>query len=233
MRKLAFLCAMGLSVMSLMAQKTSETVYLKNGSVIRGDVIEQVPNQSLKVQTRDGSVFVYQMDEVERITKEQSTGRGFSSKYNHGHNGLDYTIEAGVNAGKGGYANGKGYIEVGKRFTANYYWGVGFGGEGGSGDPTMPIATTFKALFPVTSNGIAPNIAFRTGFRLNIEHFRRTYSDLHPHSILFAIMPGVQIPISQKVDFNVNLGYACSVGCNGSGAGHSFMATIGIGIHKP
>jgi len=53
------------------AQEWQDVVYLKNGSVIRGMVIEQVPNVSLKIRTADGSVFVYAMDQVEKITKEQ------------------------------------------------------------------------------------------------------------------------------------------------------------------
>lgn len=48
-----------------------DVVYLKNGSVIKGVIIEQVPNDSLKIQTADGSVFVYEMDQVAKIAKEQ------------------------------------------------------------------------------------------------------------------------------------------------------------------
>jgi hypothetical protein len=47
-------------------------VYLKNGSVIRGMIIEQTPNVSLKIQTKDGSIFVYKMEEVSKMTKELS-----------------------------------------------------------------------------------------------------------------------------------------------------------------
>jgi hypothetical protein len=48
-----------------------EVVYLKNGSIIHGTIIEQIPNESLKVKTKDGSVFVYKMTEVDKLTKEQ------------------------------------------------------------------------------------------------------------------------------------------------------------------
>jgi hypothetical protein len=48
-----------------------EVVYLKNGSIIRGTIIEQIPNKSLKIQTKDRSVFVYSMDEIEKIAKEE------------------------------------------------------------------------------------------------------------------------------------------------------------------
>jgi hypothetical protein len=49
-----------------------EVVYLKNGGIVRGIIIEQIPNEQLKIQTRDGNVFVYKMTEVEKITKEYS-----------------------------------------------------------------------------------------------------------------------------------------------------------------
>lgn len=58
-------------------QMTSESnsfkdvVYLKNGSVVKGIIIEQIPNESLKIETGDGSIFVYKMNEVEKIGKEK------------------------------------------------------------------------------------------------------------------------------------------------------------------
>ncbi len=47
-----------------------EAVHLKNGSIIRGVIIEQTPNQNLKIRTGDGNVFAYTSDEIEKITKE-------------------------------------------------------------------------------------------------------------------------------------------------------------------
>ncbi len=48
-----------------------DVVYLKNGSIIRGLIMEQIPNETLKIQTADGSLFVYKMEEVVKITKEE------------------------------------------------------------------------------------------------------------------------------------------------------------------
>ena len=48
----------------------TEVVYLKNGGVIRGIIIEQIPNEKLKIQTKDGNVFVFLYTEIEKITKE-------------------------------------------------------------------------------------------------------------------------------------------------------------------
>lgn len=51
-------------------KEKEDVVYLKNGSIIRGQVIEMKPNESIKIQTRDGSVFVYSMNEVLKMDKE-------------------------------------------------------------------------------------------------------------------------------------------------------------------
>jgi len=51
------------------AQESVDVVYLLDGSIIRGAIIEQVPNQSLKIQS-GANLFVFQMDKIEKITKE-------------------------------------------------------------------------------------------------------------------------------------------------------------------
>ncbi len=47
-----------------------DVVELKNGSVIKGIIIEQIPNQQIKIQTADGSLFVFQIDEIAKLRKE-------------------------------------------------------------------------------------------------------------------------------------------------------------------
>ena len=57
--------------LGLTAQESyQDVVYLKNGSIIKGTIIEQVPNESIKIQTADGSIFVYKMEEILKMTKE-------------------------------------------------------------------------------------------------------------------------------------------------------------------
>ena len=48
-----------------------DVVYLKNGSIIRGDIIEMVPGETIKIMTSDGSVFVHDYADVQKFTKEQ------------------------------------------------------------------------------------------------------------------------------------------------------------------
>ena len=48
-----------------------DVVYLKNGSIIHGMIIEQIPNESIKIQTKDKNLFVFKIDEILKITKEE------------------------------------------------------------------------------------------------------------------------------------------------------------------
>ena len=52
------------------AWQMEDVVHLKNGGLIRGTIIEQIPGESLKIKTRDGNVFVYTMDEITKMSRE-------------------------------------------------------------------------------------------------------------------------------------------------------------------
>jgi hypothetical protein len=72
--KRLLLLALGLfaCVQLTFAQKTVEAVHLKNGNVIYGTIIEQIPGQRVRIQTSDGSIFTYTAEEINRITREKA-----------------------------------------------------------------------------------------------------------------------------------------------------------------
>jgi hypothetical protein len=49
-----------------------DVVYLKNGKIVKGVIIEQVPDVHIKIQTPDGSIFLYNAAVVEKITRQLS-----------------------------------------------------------------------------------------------------------------------------------------------------------------
>lgn len=56
----------------LWAQTTLEdVVYLKNGSIIRGQVLEYDPSTNIKIQINGGSILVYASNEVVKMEKEE------------------------------------------------------------------------------------------------------------------------------------------------------------------
>lgn len=53
------------------AQEYRDCVHLKNGSIIKGVIVEQVLGKTLTVETADGSQFVYDFCDIVKITKEK------------------------------------------------------------------------------------------------------------------------------------------------------------------
>lgn len=248
MKRMLILIVAAMPLVGASAQSQRETVYLHNGSVIKGEVIEAVPGESIKVKTADGSIFVYDMADVERIAKEQETGGYVAGNSRGGHRGLDFTVDVGygisTQGGSGIITTG---IGLGKRFTKNFYFGLGTGAyvSPDGGNPLVPVTADFKALFPVGRARIAPGGLLRMGYVFNTEgdhtysvgsgRYRETFTIESPNYFMFEIMPTVEIPLSQKVDFNLGVGYAhfIPVGDNGGGSGVGYaMFRAGFGFHK-
>jgi hypothetical protein len=51
-----------------------DAVYLKNGSVVRGTILEQVDDVSVKIETPEHDVFVFRIDRVDRIVDRDGPG---------------------------------------------------------------------------------------------------------------------------------------------------------------
>ena len=236
MKRFVLFISVLLSAGSLMAQSTIETVYLKNGGLVKGEIIEQVPGQSLKVKTKDGNIFVYQMDEVERITKEADTSLQASA-----HRGLDFSIDLGYNINtKGGGGSLAAELELGKRFSKSFYWGIGGGAyiPTGDGDPIIPITTDFKAFMPMSNSRITPFVGLKAGYVLNTASDQTVDSGNSrtkvkmPDYIMVQIMPGVQFPLSGSVDFNFGAGYTHFIPASGGDGFGAIAIRAGFGFHR-
>lgn len=68
-KSLLILTILIVSALQLFSQKTKDAIYLKNGSKIYGKLLE-ADSAAYKFQTSDGSIFIYDIHEVEKFTKE-------------------------------------------------------------------------------------------------------------------------------------------------------------------
>ena len=60
-----------LGVSSSLAQKYEDVVYLKDGGVRRGLILEEIPGESVKIKTNYGGIFVIKMSDISKIVKEE------------------------------------------------------------------------------------------------------------------------------------------------------------------
>ena len=60
-----------LAVSSSLAQQYEDVVYLKDGGVRRGVILEQLINESVKLKTAYGEIFVIKWSDISKISKEE------------------------------------------------------------------------------------------------------------------------------------------------------------------
>ena len=53
-------------------EQKQDVVYLKDGNIIKGEITEQIINVSVKIETKDGNIFVYKMSDILNITYKKA-----------------------------------------------------------------------------------------------------------------------------------------------------------------
>lgn len=189
-----------------------EVVYLKNGSVIRGIIVETIPNKSVKIQTHENNLFVYQFDEIEKITRELPVGASAhnAGRKNKGFNmyfdeGLALTVSGGsalpmnILTGTAGY-----------KINHLLFIGGGVGLIARSGFASVPAFVDVRLT--LTKTKIAPIVAVQVGYMTrnllqgNVNNGYGT--TVHQYGgFTFGIKPGIAINLKKDLDLNFNAGY--------------------------
>ncbi|MDQ3191109.1 MAG: hypothetical protein M3Q58_05910 [Bacteroidota bacterium] len=156
-------------------QSHQDVVYLKNGSILRGMIIEQVPNKSLKIQTADGNVFAYNMDEIEKISREQSHITYSRDKIEYQSKSESVYILSEFTKGFATVERGLGSMTrfttiVGYRISPNLSGGIGFGYVNYRAIVTYhkvaPIFVDIRAT--VLKTRFSPYIYFNGGYSIGL-----------------------------------------------------------------
>jgi hypothetical protein len=130
MKKIIIYCVIFIFPAIIFAQNNLEDViYLKNGSVIKGIIIEQVPNVSIKIQTVDKNIFAFKMEEIERMTKEPVT----NDRYSFSNSGEKFFMNKKNKYFSVGVGYGNSYGGLGLRLQQRFGNKLGFGWHAGVG----------------------------------------------------------------------------------------------------
>ena len=186
-----------------------DIVYLKNGSIIRGVIIEQVPNKSIKIETADESVFVFQMDEVQKLTREPMHNPDFQSSYK-GIVQMGYQISdrQGLDRLKINIINGyqiSPYFSLGLGTGLRYY-GARLRYYSPSSETLsikeialIPIFTDIRANYRF--NNVSPYLSFGIGHSFD---FKNSFKYV---GIIFNPTAGVAFMITDKSAVKFGIGY--------------------------
>ncbi len=165
-----------------LAQQLEDAVYLRDGSIIRGIIIRQIENESITIRTKDGSQYVYPMNDVFQITKEPLTGSSYVARKNR-------PLALGLSCvlpGLGQFYNeqtGKGVVMLGGSIVGLTLMGVGFveSSDSHNVDPEAGDAAFYTGLLLCVGSVIWSMIdAYSTAGRINEQYHGDVAFNLRP-----------------------------------------------------
>jgi len=184
-----------------------DVVYLKNGGIIRGIIIEQIPNESIKIETADGNVFVFQMDNVAVLSKvlikEQAKEQPETDSKNWGlKDGYRGVLDVGYQIAIGDFGIDRLKIDFINGYQAGPYVSAGLGtGVRYYFDAEallIPVFVNMKANF--IDARATPYLAVSVGYSFDATN------DFKGVGLLFNPTVGISF-IFNNYSLNIGLGY--------------------------
>ena len=144
-----------------------DVVYLKSGTIVRGMIIEQIPNKSLRIETTDGSIMFFTFEEIEKIAKERrSESAGNPARLSIAHPDEKSPVAAGLFSvllpGAGQYYTGE--TGVGLLHTGLFAGGIVLALTAGSRDFSRTESTSFGTS---TTSGDEPTAWLYVGLGIS------------------------------------------------------------------
>lgn len=194
------------------AQKEQEQVlYLKNGSIIRGDLIEQTQDV-VKMRIYGGSVFVFPASDVVKIVSEERfvpQGRRQKGEFTIKEHGFYQTLSAGMLFRR--YENNNFQARYSAGYHFNRHLAVGLQTGVNSIDFSWNIAqTSLPVMAEVrgywTKQPFSPYYAAQFGYAFDAT---QTTDELleSKGGVTFSPKIGVQLPSRSNAAFFVEVGY--------------------------
>jgi len=187
------------------SSKTEDVLYLKNQWVVRGKILEQNDN-SIKIQSHEGNVFVFPAGEIEKITQEKPWGsflyktRGFTNFTELGPLIAGKTTIDGVTTAAFSFQTVNGY-----KFSQYAMAGIGIGADLYATQTVLPVFASFRGDLSKTGSAI-PFYFADAGYGINITQ-NSANGTAFKGGASYAAGLGVKIPFNRNAGFLLSFGY--------------------------
>lgn len=210
---LGFLAFMSVSLFSFGQQSTDDVVYLKNGSVIRGSIVELVPDGNITIEIMGGSTLVYPMAEVEKITKEKSRYEMPIQKAHYiKHRGFFNSSEIGLGFGSQNYYYGGITSNVsmqtinGFQYSRHLQAGLGIGIDYYTNQPLLYNPVFIRISGDIINNPVTPFYYVDGGYTFVWEEDNND-ATTYEGGIMFNPGIGVKFYSRTKASYTIGFGY--------------------------
>lgn len=187
-------------------ENRQDAVYLENGSMVRGVIIENIPESHVKIQTVDGSIWVFESDRISRVDVVDKykpsnpvilSPRGF-------YNVTDIGFLPGRNNYSGVFTVSA-QTSCGYRINPNISLGAGVGLE----NFEVALAPLFgEARFNLLKGSFSPFLAVKGGYALPMNNYKDANDDwMYKGGPMFSSAIGIRNYFSSHMGMTVSLGY--------------------------
>ncbi|MBN2481129.1 MAG: hypothetical protein JXB19_05275 [Bacteroidales bacterium] len=202
MKKLMLFCIILMLFSHVLAQETNDVLYLHNGSIIRGNII-QYNDTIVKILTVGDNVFAYTPDQIRNIVIEPVPRKEAAIS----DSGFFNFFSAGLLFGHSGDekpAPFSALIESVYKYKENYATGVFIGFEQLK-ENIVPMGITFKYMIPVKKPAIL--IGVSGGYANPVEKPKDEYITKAKGGIIFGAEAGIILPLGDGYGIFVSAGY--------------------------
>ncbi len=169
MKKLLFALIFGFSAFVLHGQDGNDIIYLKDGTIYKGNITEYIPDKQATIKLLDDRIMIVKVDNIKRMSigSDQIIRKNYELK-NKGyfHNSL-----LGPQWGRGGYGRtheGFVYNMVNGYRIKNHHMGLGLGMESHLGNWYAPVYADYS--YHILKNHISPVVGVNGGFMLPLNN---------------------------------------------------------------
>jgi len=197
-------CIMIFGIQINFAQKNTTEIHLKNGSIIYGRIIENIPDSLMKIKDECNNVWAIKISEIQNVMKFNVSEQG--EKQSSFYLGFDTGL-----AFFGGFGNpGLSFMIYDiYKIKKRYYFGIITGVENFK-IPIFPVAAEFQT--DIFNRNITPYIYVRGGYAFKLiedklyEHYNQ-YSESYKGGIMFGAGIGIKKRFSSEFAMTFSLGY--------------------------
>lgn len=177
-----------------------DVIYLKDGGILRGEIIEMISDSAIRIEITGGNVFVVQMSDVDRVTEEEPVAGSY-----YKHSGYINQIGADILTSES-TTTLRFQMLNGYRFNPNFAAGVGIGYIPFN-DPLALIPVYLELNYHFLRANTTPFVFLRSGYNFSLHPDDEM--DIEDHRGGWMFNPGIGIHFSRESDFQwyMNAGY--------------------------
>lgn len=202
-----FIAILCLTAVSAQTEKLQDVIYLKNGTVLRGTIVEHRIGEAIRFAVEGGSVVEYSIEDIDRFTKEVSVTKSKTPRL------LSYMERMQQSPWRPrGY---RGFAELGAAFALNYpdvMYQVSTS-HGFQADPNIYMGAGFNLTYDATNEWFFVPLFANLRFSFSKGQFtpfvdvRAGYSPFATKGAYAALSIGAHYSLSSTLGLNLSVGY--------------------------